>query len=134
MPRRLTIYTDGGAQPNPGPAGIGVVIVDDSGGVVFEASHSIGHATNNQAEYHAVILGLQEARRLQAQDVEIRSDSQLLVKQLNGEYRVRNPELQSLFHRSLQLAKAFRSWAAVHIPRERNRAADALARKALRHS
>jgi len=132
MAKRVTIYTDGGAQPNPGPAGTGIVILDESGAVIFEASHSIGHATNNQAEYKAVITGLQEAARLQAEHVQLRSDSELLVRQLNGEYRVRNPGLKPLFEQTQHLMRAFRSCRVDHIPREQNKAADALSRKALR--
>lgn len=132
MAKCVTIYTDGGAQPNPGPAGTGIVILDESGAVIFEASHSIGYATNNQAEYQAVITGLQEAVRLQAEHVQLRSDSELLVKQLKGEYRVKSPHLKPLFDRTRQLMRAFRSCHVVHIPRGQNQAADALSRKALR--
>jgi len=132
MAKRVTIYTDGGAQPNPGPAGTGIVILDESGAVIFEASHSIGHATNNQAEYKAVITGLQEAARLQAEHVQLRSDSELLVKQIKGEYRVRNPDLKPLFEHTRELMRAFQSCHVSHIRREQNTAADALSRKALR--
>ncbi len=134
MSKRITIYTDGAAQPNPGPAGIGVVILDESRAVVFEASLSIGYATNNQAEYKAVINGLEEAARLRAEHVEVRSDSELLVKQIRGEYRVKNPALKLLFQRTQRLMKAFPSIDIVHIPREQNRAADSLSRKALRRT
>ncbi len=134
MAKRITIYTDGAAQPNPGPAGVGVVILDESGAVIFEASHSIGYATNNQAEYKAVIKGLEEAARLHAEHIEVRSDSELLVKQIKGEYRVKNPGLKPLFQQTQRLMKAFPSIDIVHIPREQNRAADALSRKALRRT
>lgn len=132
MPKRLTIYTDGSATPNPGPAGIGIAILDESDAVIFEASHSIGRATNNQAEYRAVIKGLEQAARLGADHVELRSDSELLVRQVKGEYRVRNPGLKPLHGQALRLMGAFQSCNIVHIPREQNRAADALSRKALR--
>ncbi|MGB2799167.1 MAG: ribonuclease HI family protein [Dehalococcoidia bacterium] len=134
MAKRITIYTDGAAQPNPGPAGVGVVILDESGAVIFEASHSIGYATNNQAEYKAVIKGLEEAARLRPEHIEVRSDSELLVKQIKGEYRVKNPGLKPLFQQIHQLIKAFPSFSIVHIPRTQNKAADALSRKALRRT
>ena len=133
MTRRVTIYTDGSAMPNPGPAGIGVVILDESNAVVFEASHAIGWATNNQAEYRAVIKGLEQAARLGAEHVELRSDSELLVRQVKGEYRVKNPGLKPLCDQTLRLLQGFRSSSVVHIPRESNRAADALSRQALLH-
>jgi ribonuclease HI len=134
MARRVTIYTDGSAQPNPGPAGIGFVILDESGAIIFEASHSIGYATNNQAEYKAVIKGLEEAARLRAEHIEVRADSELLVKQLSGEYRVKNAALKPLFQQIQRLMKSFQSFNIIHIPREQNKAADALSRKALRRS
>ncbi len=134
MAKRITIYTDGAAQPNPGPAGIGIVIIDESGAVIFEASHSIGYATNNQAEYKAIIKGLEEAARLRAEHVQVRSDSELLVKQIRGEYRVKNLALKPLFQQTQRLVKAFPSFSIVHIPRTQNRAADALSRKALRRT
>lgn len=132
--KRLTIYTDGACEPNPGPAGIGIVVADELGRVISEISRGIGWATNNRAEYKAVIKGLEEAASLGAQHVEVRSDSELVVKQITGEYRVRNPTLKPLFEQVHRLTKGFQSFRIVHIPGEQNKAADALSRKALRRA
>ena len=96
MERKLIIYADGAARGNPGPAAIGVVIADEHGRVLREISCAIGRATNNQAEYRAVIAGLEEVVGLGATHVELRADSELVVKQLNGRYRVKHPGLLPL--------------------------------------
>ncbi len=130
--KQLIIYTDGAAEPNPGPAAIGVFIVDGAGRVIAEISEAIGHATNNQAEYRALIAGLKEAKRLGAEHVDIKLDSELVVRQVRGEYRVKNPALKPLFEQARHLMGKFQSSRIQHIPREQNRAADALSRRPLK--
>lgn len=127
--KRLIIYTDGAATPNPGPAAIGVVVLDETGKVVTEISRAIGRATNNRAEYLALISGLTEALRLGADHVDINMDSELIVRQLEGKYR--SKELKPLFQQTLQLLGAFKNYTVEHIPRESNKAADTLCRQAL---
>jgi len=127
--KRLIIYTDGAATPNPGPAGIGVVVLDETGKVVAEISRAIGRATNNRAEYLALIAGLTEALRLGADHIDINMDSELIVRQLEGKYR--SKELKPLFQQTLQLLGKFKNYSIEHIPRERNKAADALSHQAL---
>lgn len=124
----LTIHIDGASLGNPGPAGIGVVIWQN-GALLAEISESIGRATNNQAEYHALLRALEEARKLAPERVEIRSDSQLLVRQMLGQYQVRDPRLRSLYEGALQACRGLRV-RFVHVPREENRQADALASRA----
>ena len=130
-PERLIIYTDGASSGNPGPASIGVVIKDGQGKVISRISQGIGRATNNHAEYQAVIAALDEASRLGARAVDIKSDSELVVKQLNGSYRVRKDSLKPLFRQAMQLKAGFTSCPIHHIPRSQNRRADALANRAL---
>ena len=127
--KRLIIYTDGAATPNPGPAAIGVVVLDETGKVVTEISRAIGRATNNRAEYLALIAGLTEALRLGADHIDINMDSELIVRQLEGKYR--SKELKQLFQQTLQLLREFKNYSVEHIPRERNKAADALCSQAL---
>lgn len=129
--RRLALYTDGASRGNPGPAAIGVLIADESGRVISRISRRISETTNNRAEYVALIAGLEEAARLGAEHIEVRSDSELLVKQIKGVYRVKNPELKRLYEQVHRLMRRFSSFSIVHISREQNRAADALTRKAL---
>lgn len=129
--RSLTLYTDGAARGNPGPAGAGVYIVDDRGLPVAERQRYLGEATNNVAEYSALLLALEIARELRAGRVEIRSDSELLVRQMRGEYRIRNAALQELAERARALASEFDSVAYVHVRREQNRDADRLANRAI---
>lgn len=130
--KRLTVFADGASRGNPGSAAIGVIIEDESGRVIARISRRIGETTNNRAEYTAIIAGLEEAVRLGAEDVEVRSDSELLVRQIMGEYRVKSPALKPLFEQAYRLMREFQSSSIVHIPREQNKAADALGRKALR--
>ena len=128
---RLILCADGGSRGNPGPAGFGAVLLDDSGRVVRELSEFIGQATCNEAEYRALIAALQAARELGARDLLIRADSQLLVRQLNGQYRVRSRSLMPLALRARRMLDQFASWKAQHVPREMNARADALANEAM---
>ena len=130
---RLILYTDGAAQPNPGPAAIGVVILDTSGHVISKIHRHIGRATNNQAEYQALIAGLVRARELGAEQVEVRSDSELMVRQIQGRYRVKDAGLKPLFEQSIRLANQFVAFSCIHIPRKRN-LADALSKLPLKQS
>lgn len=133
MPRaaeKVIIYSDGASRGNPGQAGIGVAITDSRGHVLHEEGEPIGRQTNNFAEYAAAIRGLQRALEMRAQDVTLRADSELLVLQIKGEYRVKNQAL-AVKHRELrELAARFRSFRAEHIPREQNLRADDLAKAA----
>jgi len=130
-PGRLILCTDGGSRGNPGPAGFGAVLLDDSGHVVRELSEFIGQATCNEAEYRALIAALEAARVLGARAVLIRADSQLLVRQLNGQYKVKSRSLMPLVLRARQILQEFASWEAQHVPREMNSRADALANEAM---
>jgi len=130
-PKRLIIYTDGASSGNPGQASIGAVIRDGQGKTVSRLSRRIGHATNNQAEYRAVIAALEEAVKLGAGEVEIRSDSELVVKQLKGRYRVKKASLRPLYQKVVQFTGSLEAFTITHIPREQNREADRLAHRAL---
>jgi ribonuclease HI len=129
--KRLTMYVDGASRGNPGPAAIGVVIKDQKGTTILKVSSSIGRATNNQAEYSALITALQEAKRLGADQVYINTDSQLMAEQINGNYKVRNAHIRPLFEKAMQLLTAFQYYSIDYIPRYLNSEADALAYQAL---
>jgi len=129
--KSLEIYTDGACSGNPGPSGIGYII-RQNGKVVGEFSRFIGQATNNIAEYTALIYALQEALILKASDVEVRADSELLCRQVLGEYQVRHENIKPLFDQIQHLAKGFRSFRIKHVPRTENRDADRLAREGLK--
>ena len=122
---------DGAARGNPGEAGCGAVILDDAGSVVKELSCYLGHATNNVAEYEALLMGLEELRRLGKKKIRVQSDSQLLVRQLNGQYRVKDEKLKHLFDRARNLLGEFDPIRVVHVPRESNKLADRLANQAI---
>lgn len=126
-PGPLIVACDGAARGNPGPAGIGVQITTPDGAVVAEIARGIGEATNNVAEYTAAIEGLTLARELGAQAVTVRSDSQLLVNQLTGRYRVKTPHLQPLHRRVRNLVAGFDRVSFEHVGRELNGEADRLA-------
>ena len=130
-PKRLIIFTDGASLGNPGQASIGAVIQDGQGKVISRISRRIGHATNNQAEYTAIIAALEEAARLGAEEAEVRSDSELVVKQLNGRYRVKKATLRPLYQKVVRLIGSLEAFSITHIPRTQNREADRLANKAL---
>jgi probable phosphoglycerate mutase len=124
---RLIVACDGASRGNPGPSGIGVVIADTTGEVLAEIAEGIGVGTNNVAEYTAVIRGLERARELGAQEVLVRSDSRLLVEQLSGRFKVKNPTLQRLHAQVSSLAAGFARIRFEHVPREENVDADRLA-------
>ena len=127
----VVVATDGGARGNPGPAGIGVVISRPDGTVLAEVAEGIGWATNNVAEYRAVIAGLERALALGARRARVRADSQLVVQQLSGAWKVRDAGLAPLWAEARRLARAFDRVTWEHVPRSRNRAADALANRAM---
>ncbi|MBW7905558.1 MAG: reverse transcriptase-like protein [Phycisphaerae bacterium] len=127
----LVIHIDGGARGNPGPAGAGVVIRAEDGHPIHEAGYFLGTQTNNAAEYLALIRALQRASRCDPQPIAICSDSELLVRQLTGQYRVKNPTLQQLFHEVQVLLLRVSCWTMKHVRREHNRRADELANLAM---
>ena len=128
----MVICTDGASLGNPGLAAIGATIKDEQGRLITSISQRIGQATNNQAEYKAVIAALEKATRLGAREVDIRSDSQLVVRQISGEYRVKKASLKPLYQRVKQLQRQLQGFTITHIPREQNTEADNLAHLALR--
>lgn len=131
----LYIYTDGASRGNPGPSSIGIVIKDAKKQILMEISDYIGEGTNNNAEYLAVIRAVKEAIKLKADSVTIYLDSELIQKQLNGQYKVKNKTLQKYFIEILNLRKLFSCFDVYHIPRSQNSEADRLANLALnRHS
>ena len=126
-PGHLIVSCDGASRGNPGPAGIGAQITDERGAILGEVARGIGETTNNVAEYTAVIEGLALAKELGARSVTLRSDSQLLINQLTGRYRVKAPHLQPLHRRARSLAAGFERVSFEHVPREENIEADRLA-------
>lgn len=129
---KVTIFTDGASKNNPGPSAIGAVIKDQQGQTIARISQGIGHSTNNQAEYKAIIAALEEAIRLGARQVNLNSDSELVVRQLKGKYRVKKAALKPLYQQVKQLQSRLESFTINHIPREQNREADNLANAALK--
>jgi ribonuclease HI len=127
------VYSDGASRGNPGPAAMGVAVFDPAGKDRHHVSEAIGYATNNVAEYRAVVAGLEAARALGAQRVEVRMDSELIVRQAIGRYRVRNPRLIRYHRRLLALRSQFDEVVFRHVPRDQNKLADALANAALDH-
>lgn len=128
---RWLVFVDGASRGNPGPSAIGAVIYDESGREVHTVSRRIGRATNNEAEYQAAIAGLEAALALGARAVELRMDSELVIRQLGSRYKVRNPRLKRLFGRVKDLERRFLAFQAEALPREQNRRADQLANQAL---
>jgi len=128
---RVVIHTDGASRGNPGPAAIGATIKDRQGKIITSISQRIGRTTNNQAEYRAIIAALEEAIRLGAKQVELNTDSELVVRQLNGQYRVKNVALRPLYQRVKQLQSFLDSSTTTYIPRQQNTEADNLANIAL---
>ena len=129
--KKLVIYTDGASRGNPGRAAIGAILKDEKGALVATISRGIGKATNNQAEYQAVIAALEKAISMGADSVELNSDSELIVKQIKGQYRVKKESLRPLYENVMQLKSRLDNFRIRHVQRERNWEADKLANAAL---
>jgi ribonuclease HI len=128
---RLSIYADGASRGNPGPGAIGAIVLGERDEELARISQSIGLTTNNQAEYKAVIAAIKTASKFNAAEAILYLDSQLVVNQLIGKYKIKNTSLQSLYAEAIKQIKGFKKLTIVHIPREKNKIADALANAAL---
>ena len=127
----MVLHVDGGARGNPGPAAIGVVISDPTGAVLDELGEAIGVATNNVAEYRALLRGLEHARALGATEVEIVNDSELVARQLTGAYKVKHPAMKPLHIAAMAALGEFDGWSVRSVPRAQNARADELVNQAL---
>ncbi len=125
--KRVRIWVDGASRGNPGPAAIGALIKDEQGKLIARISQRIGTTTNNQAEYRAIIAALEKAIRLGARHIEINSDSELVVKQINGKYQVKKAALKPLYQQVKQLQGLLEGFTITNIPRQQNIEADKLA-------
>lgn len=128
---RLIAYADGASRGNPGPAAYGAVVFDEEGGELRALGEAIGRGTNNEAEYRGAIAAVRAALALGATDLQLRLDSQLIVRQLQGSYRVRNERLKPLYRQLVSLVDQLPGFSVAHVPREQNKRADALANAAL---
>ncbi len=126
--RKARLHCDGASRGNPGPAGIGMVLCAADGTEIQAWGMPIGRATSNVAEYRALIAGLERALQLGVREIEVLSDSQLLVRQLTLRYKVKSPRLAPLHEKARSLLEGFQSWAARHVPREENEKADRIAK------
>jgi len=130
---KLVVHVDGGARGNPGPAAIGVVVSKPDGGVVDELGEQIGSSTNNVAEYRALLRGVEQAAALGAREVEIVNDSELIARQLTGQYKVKHPSMKPLYEEAIAALRAFDRWSIRTVPRAENHRADELVNEALDH-
>ena len=128
---KLIVHTDGAARGNPGPSAIGIVIQDETGRVLYEASRCLGVNTNNEAEYMALLAALEYVKDQRPKEAEFYLDSELVVRQLQGQYRVKEPRLQTLHARATMLLNAIPKYSFHHVPRKENARADELANEAL---
>ncbi len=128
---RATLYADGGARGNPGPAGSGAVLLDPDGTVIAELRRFLGHATNNVAEYTALIIGLEEAEKRGIDELDIRMDSLLVVQQMKGLWKIKHPGLKPLALRAGELLARFPNRTIEHVPRELNTLADTQVNRAI---
>ena len=128
---RLIVHVDGGSRGNPGPAASAAVLSTPDGEVVDEASELLGVASNNVAEYRGVLLGLERAKQLGATEVEIVNDSELVARQINGQYKVKHPDMKPLFAQARAALDGFEKWSIRNVPRAENADADALVNQAL---
>ena len=128
---KAILFADGAARGNPGPAGSGAVLLDEQGHVIAEITKHLGHATNNVAEYTALIIGLEEAQRRGVDDIDVRMDSMLVVRQMQGLWKIKHPNMKPLALRAGALLASFPKRTIEHVPREENLIADALSNKAI---
>jgi ribonuclease HI len=128
---KVVVHVDGGARGNPGPAAAAAVVSSPDGEVLDEAHEYLGVATNNVAEYRGLLLGLGLARALGATEVEVVNDSELIAKQVNGEYKVKHPDMKPLHAAATEALRGFDRWRVRTVPRAQNEAADALVNQAL---
>ncbi|HEX4106814.1 MAG TPA: ribonuclease HI family protein [Solirubrobacteraceae bacterium] len=128
---RVVIHVDGGARGNPGPAAAAAVLRAPDGSVLDEATRALGVATNNVAEYHGLLLGLERARALGATEIEVIGDSELVAKQINGAYKVKHPAMRPLYLDAMAALRGFQEWSIRTVPRAENADADALVNQAL---
>jgi ribonuclease HI len=128
---KLIVHVDGGARGNPGPAAIGLVVSEPGGHVIAEHSERIGPATNNVAEYRAVLKGLERAAALGAREIELVNDSELIARQLTGAYKVKHASMKPLYEEATAALRAFDRWAIRTVPRAENARADELVNRAL---
>jgi ribonuclease HI len=129
--KRLVVNVDGGARGNPGPAAIAAVVQDPAGEVLEERGERIGRATNNVAEYRALLLGIERAAALGAGELELVGDSELIVRQVKGEYKVKDATLRDLHAQVKRALQPFERWSIRHVRREQNAEADRLVNEAL---
>ncbi|MDX6658054.1 MAG: ribonuclease [Solirubrobacteraceae bacterium] len=128
---KVVVHVDGGARGNPGPAAAGAVISTPEGAVLDEATELLGVATNNVAEYRGLLLGLARARALGATEVEVVNDSELIAKQVNGQYKVKHAAMRPLYLDAIEALRGFENWSIRSVPRAQNAGADALVNQAL---
>jgi ribonuclease HI len=128
---QVVVHVDGGARGNPGPAAVGVVVSAPGGEVLDEYAERIGVATNNVAEYQALLRGVQRARALGATQVDFVNDSELVAKQINGAYKVKHPAMRPLYEEAIAALEAFERWSIRSVPRAQNARADTLVNDAL---
>ena len=131
MSSKITLFVDGAARGNPGPAGIGVVILGQNNTKLKEYYKYIGNTTNNIAEYNALVYGLQEALSIGAKELLIKLDSELVAKQIKGEYKVKNKNIKPLFDQAIHMLNKFEKIEVKHVDRKENKEADKLANKAI---
>jgi ribonuclease HI len=128
---KVVVHVDGGSRGNPGPAAAAAVVSTTDGEVLDESAELLGETTNNVAEYRGLLLGLRRAHELGASEVELINDSELIAKQVNGEYKVKQPAMQALHAEALRALAGFSAWSVRSVPRARNAAADALVNETL---
>jgi ribonuclease HI len=127
----MRVYSDGAARGNPGPAGAGAVLMDSKGNVLARLGRYLGRQTNNVAEYQGLLIGLRRAQEMGAREIEVRADSQLMIRQLKGEYAVKNAGLKPLHAEALRLLRSFGNFQLEHVPRAENSLADEMSNRAI---